>query len=276
MLGILITSIGTFFDELSILLGKRAVAHNHETLYSMAFLGSFWTMIWFIGLTVSTPAIHFSLASVPLVIIRNIFEVILLFVSSHAVIRADRSTFGFIRTGTIPLLLLVDALFGYSITYPQIGGICMVLVLLFLAFKNHGISRTGAGITALSTILSVITIALYKFNITHYNSVEIEQLISATILSIASFIAAIVWGHENPFRILRTRDGFIQSFAAGIGSVILSFAYLFGAASLITAAKRATSVAWAILSGNQYFKEKGLVLKLTLLAGILAGLLLLM
>jgi hypothetical protein len=64
---------------------------------------------------------------------------------------------------------------------------------------------------------------------------------------------------------------FAQSFVAGIGAVLVSFAYLFASASVITAAKRAISVFWAIISGNLYFQEKQIIFKIIMFALITLG-----
>lgn len=79
---------------------------------------------------------------------------------------------------------------------------------------------------------------------------------------------------ENPFLFLKQPIFLVQSLSAGLGGVLVSFAYLFGAASVITATTRALSVLWAITSGNLYFKEKHTAVKLILFSFLAIGLVL--
>jgi len=80
---------------------------------------------------------------------------------------------------------------------------------------------------------------------------------------------------ENPIRFLKKSIFLGQSLSEGAGSVVMSFAYLFAPASIITTAKRAFSILWATLSGTFYFHEKHFLLKLLSFALIVGGLILL-
>ena len=147
----------------------------------------------------------------------------------------------------------------------------MLVLTLLIAFLNHGIRKEGIRFVLLATIFPVITISLFKYNITHFNSVEAEQLITHVVLLLFLFCMALKFGHENPLKLLTQRIFFAQSFAAGVGGVLISFAYMFAPASTITAAKRAASVLWAIIDGNLYFEEKHIALKIILFVFILLG-----
>lgn len=275
MIGLALVSIGTFFDELSSILGKSGVQNKQETIYSMAFLSLIWSTLWFLCIIIYKGEFLFSLASLPLITVRTITELVLVHVGTLAVVRADRSTFGFVRTGTIPLLLLTDLYLGYTLSTTQMLGMAILVFALLFAFMNHGIKKEGLKFVILATLLPVMTIALYKYDIAHYNSVEAEQFVVQLVMLIYLFVVGITFGHENPLRLLTKRAFVVQSFAAGIGGVLVSFAYIFAAASTITAAKRAISVLWSILSGNLYFKEKDLGLKITLFLLIALGIALL-
>lgn len=89
------------------------------------------------------------------------------------------------------------------------------------------------------------------------------------------YIVALCVGKENPLRLLRQRIFFTQSFAAGAGSVVMSFAYLFASAAVITSAKRSLSMLWSILSGSMYFHEKHIAVKLVSFILLAAGVILL-
>ncbi|OGZ07492.1 MAG: hypothetical protein A2942_03290 [Candidatus Lloydbacteria bacterium RIFCSPLOWO2_01_FULL_50_20] len=275
MIGLILVSIGTFLDEISTLIGKTEVQNKRESVYSMAFLCLIWGTLWFLLIILYKGQFIFSAASLPTVIIRILTEIVLVYVTTLAIVKADRSTFGFVRTGTIPLLLFADLWLGYTLTLPQLTGIAILVLGLAFAFLNHGLEKNGIRLVVIATILPVITISLYKYNITHYNSVEAEQLISHVALLVFTFFMALRFGRENPIRLLAKREFFLQSFAGGIGGVLISFAYLFSSASTITAAKRAVSVLWAIFSGNRYFEEKRFLFKIVLLLFVVTGLFLL-
>ena len=275
MIGIILVSIGSFFDEISTLIAKTEVQNKKETIYSMAFLSLIWSTLWFLVIILVKGEFVFSLASLPTLILRTVVEAGLIYAGTIAVVQSDRSTFGFIRTGTIPLLLLTDLWLGYVLTLPQIIGTAILVLALLVAFLNHGIKKDGLKFVLLATILPVLTISLFKYNITNFNSVEAEQLITHVFLLLFVFILALKVGHENPLTLLTKRTFFIQSFSAGVGGVLISFAYLFAPASTVTAAKRAVSVLLAIVAGNLYFKEKHLVLKIALFVFIVTGITLL-
>lgn len=275
MLGIIIVSIGSFLDEISSSIGKIEIQEKKETIYSMAFLNHFWSALFFLAIIIYKDKFLFSLASLPTFVIRNVTEIILVYITTTAIVKSDRSTFGFVRTGTIPLLLLVDLFLGYALTIKQIFGIAIIAAVLFFSFINHGLKKNGLKLVAVSAILPVITLSLYKYNITHFNSVEAEQFISVIILLIFNYIFAVKIGRENPLKMLAKRVFFAQSFASGIGAILVSFAYLFAPASVITAAKRAISVFWAIISGNLYFQEKQIIFKIIMFVLIALGIILL-
>lgn len=189
-----------------------------------------------------------------------------------AITRADRSTFGFLRILTIPLLLATDIILGYSVGTNEIVGISIIITALMFLFVNHGIKKEGAWLVIFTAINAVATISLFKYNITHFNSVEVEQIIIHLVLLIYFLGMALRVAKENPLRFLRKPIFFAQSAAAGVGSVFISFAYLFGSASVITTIKRAAAIFWAMLSGNRFFEEKGFLIKFISLILIAIGL----
>ena len=113
MIGLILVSIGTFLDEISTLIGKTEVQNKRESVYSMAFLCLIWGTLWFLLIILYKGQFIFSAASLPTVIIRILTEIVLVYVTTLAIVKADRSTFGFVRTGTIPLLLFADLWLGY-------------------------------------------------------------------------------------------------------------------------------------------------------------------
>lgn len=275
MIGIAITAIGTFFEEISTTIGKKEVKEKKETVYTMAFLYLFWGTFWFLGIILFKGEFLFSATSLPTFTIRFILEIIQVHTAIWAIVLAERSTFGFIRTGTLPMLLVVDLFLGYSIAPIQTAGIILIVLSLLILSLNHGIKRKGLGYVVYSTFGAVATISLYKYNITNFNAVETEQFLMHGLLLVYFYFVSLYLGHENPLKFLRHRIFFFQSFSQGAGSAFIAFAYLFAPASVITAVKRSLAVLWSIVSGQKYFQEKHLVIKIFSLTFLVAGVILL-
>jgi len=139
-------------------------------------------------------------------------------------------------------------------------------------FSRHEVKKMGSGFIIFSAINAVFTISLYKYNITHFNSVVVEQLLMYVILLIAFFFIALVGAKENPFIFLTRPVFLLQSFSVGLGGMIESFAFNYGAASLIIAAKRSASIFWTLLSGKHCFNEKNIVFKIIITVLLIIGL----
>jgi hypothetical protein len=240
-------------------------------LYAFGFLSAFWATVFLFGLAWYRDAFVFSLESLPTFALRTILEITLMFVSLNAVLAADRSTFAFLRTLTIPLLLGADLALGYAITLPQIAGIAVMIAGFVLLTLNHGLSRTGKILTLFSALIPVATVSLYKYNITYYNSVEAEQALVHVVLLLTLLGVAWVRTGENLFVQIFRREHLLQSLSAGAAYVFMSYAYLFAPASVIMAGKRAFEILGAILFGRSMFKEKHIALKFIACAIIIAG-----
>ena len=263
MFGIIIALIATFFNEIATSIGKSRVLAKAESIYTMGFLNLFWATIFFLlyAYLVSGEFI-FLLASLPTFGVRLVLEVVQAHVTVRAIAIADRSTFGFLRIITIPLLLFVDVALGYTLTMPQIVGISLIVVSFLILFAHGGLRWKGAGLVLFTAVNAVVTISLFKYNITNFNSVEAEQSIISIVLMGYFYLMARFYTKERPFSYLAKPVFFAQSFAMGIGSALLPFAYLFAPASVITSAKRVGAILVSTLSGNIYFKEKRFAVKL--------------
>jgi len=276
MFGTILIAIGTFFEEISDSIGKVKVTNHEESKFTMAFLTLFWGAILFALISIfKHDAFIFKLASLPTFFVRVIFELIQMYTAILAIVVADRSTFSFGRTLTIPLLLIVDAVLGYKIGILPIAGIAIIMITLLILFSKKSKKQSGIGWVIISAIGAVGTISLFKYDITHYNSIVAEQLIMTLILLLFSIFFAFVKAKENPFKFLKKPIFFFQSLSTGLGGIIVSFSYNYGAASIITAAKRGCSILWALLSGKIYFKEKNIILKIAIFILLLTGLALL-
>ncbi|MFA6257481.1 MAG: hypothetical protein WC671_00515 [Candidatus Paceibacterota bacterium] len=275
MIGIILTAVGTFLNEISSSFGKWEVLNKKENIYTFGFLNSFWVLFIFIILAIIKNSFIFNPASIPILSLLIILEIMQTYSTLHAIVEADRSTFGFLMIGTIPLLLVVDTILGYEINFFNLFGISVIILGLIILLFNHGINKKGIGYVIFSTINAVATISIYKYCITHYNSVEAQQIITHIFLIIFLFIMSMWKFKENPLIYLLKKNFFIQSISNAAGGAILGIAYAYAPASIITSGKRAFSVLLAIISGNKYFHEKHLLIKIISFIFIIIGLMLL-
>jgi len=275
MIGVILTAISNIFGEIRTSIGKYEIEHSKESLYAMGFLNSIWVFVFLLILGYFREGgFIFSLESLPTFLIKAVLEVVIILISINAIVKADRSTFSFIRTLTIPLLLVVDIILGYNITLTQIIGVSMVVIALLFLFTNHGLSKEGKLLTLSGSILSVITLSLYKYNITHYNSVEAEQTLTFLIIIVTLVVIAWIHKKENLFKYLTHKTFMMQSIASGLSGSFISFAFLFAPASIITTSNRSFEIITSMISGRAVFHEKHIVIKIIALALIITGIIL--
>jgi len=262
MIGLSLVLASTFLREISATIGKRKMTLNNASIYTVGFLSMFFGFIFFILIAIFYRGeFIFSTNSLPTLTIRIILEIAQISVSVLAIKRADRSTFSFIRIGTIPLLLMVDLILGYTIGFNQFIGIGIIILGFMTLLINHGLKKKGIWLVLFTMVNAVATISLFKYNITYFNSVETEGIIVTSVLMIYTLFMASFVAKEHPLKMLANRAFLAQSLSAGFSSVLLSFAYTFAPASVITTGKRSLAVMWAMLSGNFYFKEKKFLIK---------------
>jgi len=272
MFGLLFTIAATFFHEIGTSIGKTEVRDHKESIYTMGCLNLLWSTIILLVIAFARQEFVFSFESLPTFSIRALLEIAQFHIGILAIIKAERSAVGFIMIGTIPLLLAIDIFLGYAISFSQIIGITIIILALIFLLMNHGIRTKGFWYIIFITINAAATISLYKYDITHFNSVEAEQSLTLAILLVYFTIMAFFVARENPIRFLKQRVFLVQSFSMGLATAFMSFAYLFAPASIITTAKRALAILWATLSGNIYFHEKHLFVKMISYAMIISGL----
>jgi hypothetical protein len=272
MFGLFLVATSQIFAEIGIALGKKQVEHKEETVYEMGFLNAFWSTLIFIAWCFIGGSFIFVPESIPFFLLRAALEVILLFTSLHAVIDADRSTFAFLRLFTIPAVLFADVLLGYTLPLPQALGILLVAFSLLFLVAGKGLSPKGKVLTVVSALIAAGTITLFKYNITHYNSVEAEEALMHGFLLTVIVTAGLLQGHQNVFRALLRPKALLQSAVIGASNVMMGFAYAFAPASVITSSKCAIDVLLAIISGRAFFHENKLLLKLGAFATVAAGL----
>lgn len=276
MLGVILAAIGTFFEEVSTSLGKLEMKRKVESPFSFGFLQLFWGGVIFVGIALVRPETFvFSVASFPTFLSRVVLEVIQAHTTVIAIAVATRSTLGFVRVLTVPLLLGVDIILGLVPTPFQVVGILLTVATLIILFRNHGIERAGARLALFTAVNAVATLSLYQYDVRHFNSVVAEQLIMHVVLIAYFAIVAVIATHEHPFRLLARRATFIQSLTMGVGGIIESFAVLFAPISIVLAAKRSSSVLWSVIAGRLTFHEGRLALKAMAVILLAIGLILL-
>lgn len=250
--------LNEFFDSV----GKREISRGRESIYMFGLLSYVWGVLLFFLLAWIKHRFVFSLGSLPTFLPRLILELLQAHIVIIAIVRADRSTFSFMRTLTIPLLLVVDVALGYPISISQSIGILAITLGLVALLANKKLDKKGLGFVIFSALNAVVTISLYKYNITHYNSVEAEE----GIIQLFLLLYFIIWCYQKrsrtSLRLLLQPVAIAQSLAIGISSVLTSFAYLFGPASVITGVKRIIAVCFSVISGKIYFQERNFIWKL--------------
>jgi hypothetical protein len=276
MIGVILSSLGSLFEEVSSSIGKYEIRQKKESIYTLGFLNVFWSTLFFLLLVLSgRESFVFAAASLPTFLLRAFLEVFQGYATIQALVRADRTTFSFVRSGTIPLLLLVDMALGYPIGVWQFTGISVIVLALLIAFAEHDLDRQGLNFVIFSALNSVFTIALFKYNVSHFNSVAGEQIIMSLIFLVLFLILAWKSAGENPFTFLRHRTFFAQSATHGLATVAGSFAISFVPASVAVAAGRASGILWSTLAGHRYFAERHFTAKLALGGMLAVGILLL-
>lgn len=274
MIGILLIVTASLFEEFSTSSAKESITRKIESIPSRVVLVGVWSIFFFGASLLAGAEWRFSAASLPFFIPRLLLEILLAHITVSALARADRSTFGFIRTLTIPLVLGIELALGTALLPSQIAGVTALFFALAVLGMNHALDGKGMRLALLSACISAITLSLFKYDITHYNSVAAEQLLATVIVWLYFLGYAIVKLRENPFRLLRTRRILSESAASGVANLIGSFAYSFAPAAVIVATQRATGVAFSIVAGalrfhERHIGEKFLVLGLTVLGIVL-------
>jgi uncharacterized membrane protein len=274
MLPLSLLASATFFEEVAETIGKKSVKRRRENVYNFAFLALFWADIFLIISTFAGAKFHLSTASWPFLAVRIPIEVALNFVAAEAIVRADRSTVGFLRLFTIPLLLTTDLLLGYHLSLWQITAVMILFIGLATAFHRNSAGQKGAGWAVLTATLAALSATIFKWDISHYNSTAAEQIVVYTCVLTFFYIKSRQQG-TSPIKLLTNRITGIQSISNGLGLAIESFAYQYAPASVIVATKRSFAVMWSIVFGHHYFHERRLRQKIVAGAVLVIGLIIL-
>lgn len=276
MFAILLAAIGSLFGEVSSSIGKWEVRKGKESVYTMGFLDGIFSFLLFALIAIFHQTFFIPLSAWPVFIPLIVSSVLQGYLAVHAISRADRSTYSFIRTGTIPLVLMIDISLGYRLSWFAIFGILLIFFSLFFLYQHRDMNRRGVWWVVGCAFNAAIAISLFKRMISVYQApVESVQMVLLGIELIGFYLIARFRYKENPFRLLRRRPFFVQSLSQGIANIFNSFAYVFAPASILVAAERSFSVIWSVLFGKMYFHESRFRFKAIALALIVCGIVLL-
>lgn len=275
MLGIILAAVSDAFAEFSASTGKRGVRRGAESLYSFGFLTFFFAAAFFLAEGFLRSDFVFVQESLPTFVPRLFLEVLQAHMMLRAVVLSDRGDFGFVKTLTIPILLGIDLALGYAIGPMQMLGMALVLLPVAALVAIEWRQMRGLGYLLFIAINAVATISLYKYDITHFNSVAAEQSIVCLVLMTYFYILARTIAREEPLALLRKKIFLAQSLASGASTVAGSFAYAFAPASVIVTAMRSFGILFSVLTGRYYFHERHFAIRALLFSFTLAGLVLL-
>jgi hypothetical protein len=266
MFGIIITSLATLIGEIGQSLSKEELRNRRETHFELAFINGFFGILFFLAVVFLIPsdtmigqqfgALVFSFDSLPTFLTRLLLEIVLIHLFITGLEKATRATFSFLRILTIPFLVFADIAMGYSISWLEILGIGIILATVLTMLSTRTLKTTGAWYITGGSLVAVLTVSLYQYNIHNFNSVAGEQLMMYGCLGVYLGIASVYTSRKNPFRHLRRPRVLIHSVGGGLQSVLISFAFLFAPSSIVMTAKRTSAILWAIISGNRFFHEQ--------------------
>ena len=277
MFGLLLVTLATFLEESSDSFGKFEIRKKEESIFGMGFLS---IIMGFLFLCVSLffgQKFSFSSASLPTFCVRIILEILQLHIGLIAIVKADRSTYSFLRVITIPLLVMVDVfLMGYALKTSQLLGVLIIVITMVVSGYKNVLNKNGIWLALFTAVNAVFTISLYKYDISNFNSVVAEQGIITIVLLAYLMAFAHIRREINPFKLLLVPKFFLQSSSVGVGSLMETFAYMYAPASIIATGKRATAMLWSTLAGWKYFGEKNLLHKLVVCCFLVIGVFLLL
>ncbi len=275
MLAGLLVFFGHFFDEISVSASKHAFKDRVLSYTLYGFISHLVSTIFFVGMIfVVGDKFVYNTNAIPFYLVRLVTEIIQCEIVYRALVKSDRTTFGFARILTIPLLLIVDIVLGYTISNGQLIGIGVIAAALLAYFGVEHSNKKGARLALISSVLSVANISLFKYDVSHFNSIGVAQSIMAGTMAIIYGVRVVLSKKDRVLlKEMKHHPMLISTFVSqSIANSIISYAYKFAPASLILALSRASAVVWSLLSGVFYFHEKKVLRKVFVCALLAVGL----
>lgn len=275
MFGILLAVIAAFFVEIGCSVAKHEHNKQSEDIWGLIFLNSLVTLAIYISVGLYHGTLDFVVHSWPILIIAVLLNLASTFVSNMATLKASRSMAGVFKMLTVPLLTITDYLLGYDISPVQILGIGLVVLTVIGLIKHDAWHKPSTKWLMLNTLMSVLTITIYKYSIDHIATVETFQVINLILLIIGSILAARILTKQNLFKLFTHPFAILQATSMGVGSVLDGFAYSYAPASIINAAYRSAQSFWTLVTGSLYFHEHKIVTKVVAVIFLIGGVFLL-
>src|SRR3989344_4136738 len=161
MFGILLAALSSASSELSDSISKKEVSDGAASYYTLGFLTILFGTVVLMLIGIWRQDFIFSLASLPTFVPRVFLEVLQAHISILAVVKADRSDYGPIRTLTIPLLLAVDIWLGYSVTTMQMLGMTIIFITIFLLMSYERFQEKEYFLMFLSALISFAPLCFF-------------------------------------------------------------------------------------------------------------------
>lgn len=276
MFGIILQIIGSFLEEVSETIGKDNVRKKLEDVWTFGFLNAFMSLVGLLFIITFVQGwSEMTLYAWPTFLIRALLLQVQSIATVIALVKAERSTFGFLRVGTIPLILFIDMFMGVALSGWQVIGMLFIAATILILSMNHGLDKKGIVYVLYGTVSAAIQLSLFRYNVTHGNSVELEQLGVMLLVAPVFYILARRAGHPSPLTYLKRAPIALQSGLHGAALIVGSYAFLYAPASILLATARGSAVMAAVLAGHWYFHEKRFALKLLGFIGCAIGILLL-
>ena len=263
----LLIFIGCFFNEIKGSISKRSL--QKFSIYSVWAILSIFGLSIFIWILICQTLIFqkelsYSIYSLPFTLLRITLEIILFQLGLLATKYCDRSTYTLVRSFTIPLLLVIDLILGYSIGMYQFIGLGIItLSFIFFNVFHKTLNFTGWKYALAFAVVASFTTTLYKYNITFFeNSVVIEWILLAFILTCFFLYKDYVHSKLQSLSLIRRKRFLLQWFSSAIAEIFISYAYIYVNASVGIAIKRWASVIWGIIFWKLFFDEEKFIRKL--------------
>jgi hypothetical protein len=270
LLGVALILVATLLNEVENVVDKKQFAKHHLTHYTVGFLTTFWSFLFFVGIQYFGSGFEFSTDSLPTLIPRIILEILLGTLAIRGMLAANLSTTSLVRLLTIPGLLLVDYLVGYELQSSQLLGMILIFVAMLILTVNNKIKKDGIGLLTLGALIAVATTSLFKYNIENFNSVATEQSI-VLFAYLFYFGLQMMRNAEYPIKTLRKVWAEEISLFAGFATVLNSFALSLLPPSLMLTFKRSGSMGWSLVLGQKVFHEHHIIRKIIAASVALCG-----
>ncbi|MEO5927976.1 MAG: hypothetical protein ABIO72_04620 [Patescibacteria group bacterium] len=255
MIAIFLAALGALFEEISNSLEKFAMTHKLEHPAVIGLLNSSWTVVYFLAIAFlykgSFVLVKETIPWLCILVVLCIAQTVLTLL---AIQQATRSTFGLLRTLTIPILALLDALTGAAVSPLKFVAMGIMFVTMAWMEWSHTIERKGAGLVIATALNGAVTLALFKYILTAGTSVTAAQIV--ILLPGVLFLA--IWSRRGKRPSLKGKVKLmaVQTAAYGAATLVESYALLLAPASIMTAALRSSAVLWSVISGNKIFHEQ--------------------